>query len=37
MAPFLATFVESGNYSADDIAALKRIVQESESNPPAAS
>jgi BlaI family penicillinase repressor len=37
LAPFLATFVESGNYSADDIAALKRIVEESESNPPSAS
>ncbi len=37
LAPFLATFVESGNYSADDIAALKRIVEESESNPPTAS
>jgi BlaI family penicillinase repressor len=37
LAPFLATFVESGNYSADDIAALKRIVEESESNPPYAS
>lgn len=37
LAPFLATFVESGNYSADDIAELKRIVEESESNPPSAS
>lgn len=37
LAPFLATFVESGNYSADDIAALKRIVEESESNSPSAS
>jgi len=36
LAPFLASFVESGNYSPDDIAALKRIVEESESNPPSA-
>jgi len=35
LAPFLASFVESGNYSPDDIAALKRIVEESESNPPS--
>lgn len=32
LAPFLATFVESGDYSPEDIAALKRIVEESESN-----
>ena len=36
LAPFLATFVDSGDYSPDDIAALKRIVEESESNPPTA-
>ena len=29
MAPFLATFVESANYSDEDIAELKRILNES--------
>lgn len=30
LAPFLATFVESGNYSEEDLAALRQIVEESE-------
>lgn len=28
LAPFVATFVESGNYSDDDIAELKKIVEK---------
>lgn len=35
LAPFLATFVESGNYSNADLEALRRIVEETEPGNPS--
>jgi BlaI family transcriptional regulator, penicillinase repressor len=33
LAPFLATFVESGNYSPEDLKLLQEIVERSHPNP----